>query len=392
MQYRKDRYGNDISLLGFGCMRFTQSAGKIQLDKAEEEIMAAFHAGVNYFDTAYVYPGSEAAIGEIFERNGIRDQIRIATKLPHYLLKKPESAEKYFQEELRRLRTDHVDYYLMHMLTDIATWERLRGLGVDKWLMEKKKSGQIRQIGFSYHGMSDMFLELLDAWDWDFCQIQYNYMDEHSQAGRTGLEHAQKKGIPVIIMEPLRGGRLVSHLPRNAEAAIASHPSHRSAAAWAFDWLWDQEGVTCILSGMNSLDMVRENASQADRARAGMLTQEDQAFLQDIARMINEKMKVPCTGCRYCMPCTHGVDIPGAFAAYNRLYSEGRFSALKEYMMCTVLRKTPTLASNCIGCGACEIHCPQHIQIREELKNARKALEGPVIWTAKHVVPHFMKY
>ena len=205
MNYRADKYGNPISILGFGCMRFTQNAGKIDIDKAEKEIMTAYQAGVNYYDTAYVYPGSEAALGEILERNHIRDNVYIATKLPHYLIKTSDSMEKYFSEELKRLRTDHVDYYLMHMLTDIATWERLKLLGIIEWLEEKKKSGAIRQVGFSYHGNSDMFCKLMDAYDWDFCQIQYNYMDEHSQAGRKGLHYANKKGVPVVIMEPLRG-------------------------------------------------------------------------------------------------------------------------------------------------------------------------------------------
>lgn len=198
MQYREDRKGNKISILGYGCMRFSQKLGRIDLAKAEKEIMTAFRGGVNYFDTAYIYPGSEAALGKILEKNHIRDQVNIATKLPHYMMKKPGDMEKYFSEELKRLRTDHVDYYLMHMLTDVRTWERLKGLGIMDWLEEKKESGAIRQVGFSYHGNSDAFCRLLDAYDWDFCQIQYNYMDEHSQAGRTGLHYAAKKGIPVI--------------------------------------------------------------------------------------------------------------------------------------------------------------------------------------------------
>lgn len=193
MIYRKDRYGNDISLLGFGCMRFTQSGGKIDINKAETEIMEAYKSGVNYYDTAYIYPGSEAAIGEIFERNHIRENIKIATKLPHYLVKSIDSMEKYFSEQLKRLRTDYIDYYLMHMLSDTDTWNKLITIGILDWLEEKKKSGAIRQIGFSYHGNSDMFCKLIDAYDWDFCQIQYNYLDEHSQAGKKGLLYAAAK-------------------------------------------------------------------------------------------------------------------------------------------------------------------------------------------------------
>ena len=187
MQYRKDKYGNDISALGYGCMRFTKKGNSADLDKAEKEVMAAIEAGVNYFDTAYVYAGNEVAVGEILHRNHCREKINLATKLPHYLIKSIDGVEKMFQEELRRLQTDYIDYYLMHMLTDIPTWEKLKKLGMEEWIREKKASGQIRQIGFSYHGNSAMFCQLVDAYDWDFCQIQYNYMDEHSQAGVEGL-------------------------------------------------------------------------------------------------------------------------------------------------------------------------------------------------------------
>ena len=385
-------HGNEISILGFGCMRFTQKAGRIDLDKVQLEILAAYEAGVNYYDTAYVYPGSEAAIGTIFERTGIRDKIYIATKLPQYLIKSVDSAEKIFAEELKRLRTDHVDYYLMHMLSDDKTWERLCGLEIDRWLRKKQASGAIRQVGFSYHGNSDTFCRIVDAWDWDFCQIQYNYLDEHSQAGRTGLDHAAAKGLPVIIMEPLRGGKLVNRLPEKAVTAFQSHEKQLSPAAWAFKWLWDQPEVTCVLSGMNSLEMVRENCEAASGSFAGELTDADRAMLAEVVKAINEKTKVGCTGCRYCMPCPKGVDIPGTFAAYNVCYSDNWFTAMREYMMCTLMRKEFTSASQCVRCGLCEKHCPQGIAIRDELANARKVLEGPVYKVAKKVIPLFMKY
>ncbi|MBQ1770615.1 MAG: aldo/keto reductase, partial [Clostridia bacterium] len=256
MQYRSDRNGRPISLLGYGCMRFTAKGGQIDVSKAREEIRVAYEAGVNYFDTAYTYPGSEEALGEILSSLGIRDRVSVATKLPHYLVRTRESIENYFTEQLRRLRTDHVDYYLMHMLTDEQTWERLCSLGIREWIEEKKKSGKIKNIGFSYHGNADMFIRLLDAYDWDFCQIQYNYMDEHSQAGKTGLMYAAEKGLPVIIMEPLRGGRLADHLPADAMEKIETFPVRRSPAEWAFRWLYDQSEVTCVLSGMNSIEMV----------------------------------------------------------------------------------------------------------------------------------------
>ena len=390
MQYRKDRYGNPISVLGYGCMRFTQTAGKIDIAKTEKEILEAFHGGVNYFDTAYIYPGSEAALGEILARNGIREQISIATKLPHYLLKKPEDLDRYFSEELRRLKTDHVDYYLMHMLTDTKTWQRLEGLGIVQWLAEKKASGQIRQVGFSYHGNSDMFCKLLDIYDWDFCQIQYNYLDENSQAGATGLHRAAEKGLPVIIMEPLRGGRLTNTLPASAKKIIAL--TSLTPAQFAFRWLWDQTEVTCVLSGMNSLDMIKENLATAQITRPGILTPEDRGVYTKVVAAINENMKVGCTGCRYCMPCPKGVDIPGTFAAYNRMASDGYWKALTEYFMITGVRKDYTGPGNCIGCGKCEQHCPQHLPIRQELKNARKALEGIPYRIGRKVLPHIMHY
>ena len=390
MQYRKDRYGNPISVLGYGCMRFTQTAGKIDIAKTEKEILEAFHGGVNYFDTAYIYPGSEAALGEILARNGIREQVNIATKLPHYLLKKPEDLDRCFSEELRRLKTDHVDYYLMHMLTDTKTWQRLEGLGIVQWLAEKKASGQIRQVGFSYHGNSDMFCKLLDIYDWDFCQIQYNYLDENSQAGATGLHRAAEKGLPVIIMEPLRGGRLTNTLPASAKKIIA-HTS-LTPAQFAFRWLWDQKEVTCVLSGMNSLDMVKENLATAQVSHPGSLTPEDRTIYAKVVAAINENRKVGCTGCRYCMPCPKGVDIPGTFAAYNRMASDGYWKALTEYFMITGVRKDYTGPGNCIGCGKCEQHCPQHLPIRQELKNARKALEGIPYRIGRKVLPHIMHY
>ncbi len=392
MQYRNDKYGNPISVLGFGCMRFEKKGGKIEFEKAEREILAAYEAGVNYYDTAYIYGGSEEFLGEVFEKNGIREKINIATKLPHYMIKNMEGIEKTFREELRRLRTDYVDYYLMHMLTDVKTWERLKSLGIEEWIREKKESGAIRQIGFSYHGNTDMFCQLIDAYDWDFCMIQYNYLDEHSQAGRKGLQYAASKGIPVWIMEPLRGGRLVNNLPEKAKKLFEEHPSKRTPAEWALRWLWNQPEVTCVLSGMNSVEMVQENVANADASRSGEFTAEDDAVIAGVVEAIKEKMKVGCTGCGYCMPCPKGVDIPGAFAAYNKCFTDGKSKAFKEYLQCTLLRKDFTSASNCIGCGKCEAHCPQQIEIRKELKNVKKKLEGPVYKTAKFVVKRFMKY
>ena len=374
MQYRPDRRGEPISLLGFGCMRFTRKGNNIDIDKAETEIMAAVDAGVNYFDTAYLYPGSEACLGEIVERNGIRDKIRIATKLPQYFIKSPESIDKYFNEELSRLRTDYVDYYLMHMLTDIAAWENLQKNGIEEWIAAQKEAGRIRQIGFSFHGNTEMFKTILDAYDWDFCQIQYNYLDETSQAGREGLMAAHEKGIPVIIMEPLRGGKLVNMLPAAAKALIAADPKHRTAAELALRWLWEQPAVTCVLSGMNSIPMVEENCRIASDVKDHEFDDEDRALIEGIKDAILAATKVGCTGCRYCMPCPQGVDIPAAFHYYNAMYAEKKHGARREYAQVVGIRKDPAFPSQCIGCGRCEKHCPQHISIIEELKKADKAL------------------
>ena len=392
MNYRLDKYGNKLSVLGFGCMRFQQKMGKIDMEKAEQQLLQAFHSGVNYYDTAYIYPGSEAAIGEIFEKNGIRKDLYIATKLPHYLIRSADSPEKFFAEELRRLRTDYVDYYLMHMLTDTAAWERLKGLGILEWLAEKKASGAIRQVGFSYHGNADMFCKLIDAYDWDFCQIQYNYMDENTQAGVTGLRYAASKGIPVVIMEPLRGGRLVNALPEEAKKLMRKQDPGMTPAGWAFRWLWNQPEVTVVLSGMNTQEMVAENVQTACDAPVGCLAEADKEMLRRVAKAINAKMKVGCTGCGYCMPCPKNVDIPGTLAAYNRLYAESWFSGMKEHFMATGLRTNPTAISNCVGCGKCEQHCPQHVEIRKELQNAKKKLEGPIYQIARKAASLLTKF
>ncbi len=377
MNYRNDKYENPISILGFGCMRFTQNMGKIDYQKAEHEIMTAYENGVNYYDTAYVYPGSEVLLGRVLEANGIRSKVNIATKLPHYLLKNMETTEKLFQEQLHRLRTDYIDYYLMHMLSDIETWEKLCRLGIREWIEEKKRTGAIRQIGFSFHGNTENFCKIVDAYPWDFCQIQYNYMDEHTQAGRKGLQYANSKGLPVIIMEPLRGGKLVNLLPEEAKKLFGAYHKQYTPAQWAFLWLWDQTEVTCVLSGMNSEAMVLENISTASNAQTGCLDGQDQALLRQVTAAINQNVKVPCTACGYCTPCPAGVDIPGTFSAYNHIYSENRRSAKHEYLQCTAFRKTSTAASNCIGCGKCEKHCPQGIAIRKHLKDAQKELEDP---------------
>ena len=377
MQYREDKHGNRLSILGYGCMRFTKTAGIIDLEKAEKEIMAAIQGGVNYFDTAYIYPGSEAALGTILERNGVRDRVNIATKLPQYLVQSGSAFDRYFNEELKRLRTDHVDYYLLHQMADYAQWEKLKRLGIVEWIAEKKRSGAIRNFGFSYHGTSAHFLKILAAYDWDFCQIQYNYRDENTQAGVVGLKAAAERGIPVVIMEPLRGGKLVNLLPETAKKIIAADERGWTPAEWAFRWLYNQPEVTVVLSGMNSLEMVEENIRTASDAHAGDFTERDFALLRKVEEQIKLKEKVGCTGCQYCMPCPQGVDIPTAFRCYNAMYSESKWSGRFQYAVTVSFARDPAFATKCIGCGKCEKHCPQGIPIREKLKEADKALRPP---------------
>ena len=379
MQYRKDKYGRDLSVLGFGCMRFTKKGNALDLEKAEKEIMTAFHAGVNYYDTAYIYPGSEALLGTVLERNGIRSQVYIATKLPQYMVRSLAGAEKTFGEELSRLRTDYIDYYLMHMLTDIAQWERLKQMGILSWIAEKKAAGAIRNIGFSFHGNTENFLKILLDYDWDFCQIQYNYLDETTQAGVEGLKAAAARGIPVVIMEPLRGGKLVSLLPSEAKKRMAESGRGWSPAGWAFRWLFNQPEVTVVLSGMNSVEMVNENVETAFTAFPGTLTESDFILLDQVKTLIRAGEKVGCTACRYCMPCPQGVDIPGIFRCYNTMSTEGKAEARFRFAQTVSLTRQPAFATQCVGCGKCEKHCPQGIPIREKLKEADKALR-PLPW------------
>ena len=374
MKYRKDRYGNEISQLGYGCMRFTKKGAGIDYDKAEKEVLLAIEKGVNYFDTAYIYPGSEECLGRILDENKCRDKVNIATKLPQYMLRSMKAIEKTFAEELSRLRTDHVDYYLMHMFTDYSEWEKLKALGIEQWIADRKADGSIRNIGFSYHGNTENFIKILEAYDWDFCQVQYNYLDEHSQAGRRGIEAAGEKGIPVVIMEPLRGGKLVN-LPVRAKQELLNSGTGYTAAELGLRWLWDQPEIMCVLSGMNSTEMVEENIRIASDAEPGSFTEADRNLVERVKTIIREKEKVGCTGCRYCMPCPQGVDIPGTFYNWNLMYIEGKKNPVRfEYARNIGMRKETAFPSQCIGCGKCEQHCPQHIRIRDMLKKADRDL------------------
>ena len=373
MKYRLDRNGEKISQLGYGCMRFSKKGPVIDYEKAEKEVLYAIEMGINYYDTAYVYPGSEECLGKILAENNCREKVKIATKLPQYIIRNSAQIDKIFAEELERLRTDYIDYYLMHMFTDYVEWENLQKNGIEDWIKVHKENGSIKNIGFSYHGDSSMFIKILNAYDWDFCQIQYNYLDEFSQAGVDGLKAAAEKGIPVIIMEPLRGGKLVN-LPAKAMDRLKQTSGNYTAAELGLRWLWNQSEVTCVLSGMNSLEMVQENIKIASDASVGSFTEDDYKVVEDIKKIFREREKVGCTGCRYCMPCPMGVDIPGIFYYYNLMYMENKASGRFGFAQNLGMRQEACFATQCIECGKCEKHCPQHLDIRNKLKEADKAL------------------
>jgi predicted aldo/keto reductase-like oxidoreductase len=377
MQYRRDeKSGNELSVLGFGCMRFPRALGVIDMKKTYAMVREAVERGVNYFDTAWIYPGSEEALGSALAECGLREKVYIATKLPVIVCKKSEDFDRYFAQSLERLKTDHIDYYLMHMLTDMNSWEKLKSWGIEGWLRQKKESGAIRQAGFSFHGDRDAFLAILDGYDWDFCQIQYNYSNENYQAGRTGLKAAAAKGIPVIIMEPLLGGKLTGGLPRAAREAFRKADPARSPADWGLSWLWDQSELTVTLSGMSSMEQLNENISLAEKARAGAMTAADLAVFDEVKRIFSASCKVNCTACGYCMPCPRQVNIPGCFAAYNTSFAFSLIEGLKQYVTSTgATSPTPHTAGQCIKCRKCEKHCPQNIKISAALDDVKRRLE-----------------
>lgn len=380
MQYRRDRNGNKLSVLGFGCMRFSQNRNRIDKEKADKLLMDAYEGGINYYDTAYFYPGSEDVIGEIFEKHGIRENIYLATKLPQMLCNKSDDFDKYFNIQKQRMRTGYFDYYLMHNFNSFKQWETLCSLGIEDWIASKKVCGDIRQVGFSFHGSLNDFFSLVDAYEWDFVQIQYNYIGTHYQAGVDGLKYAAKKGLPVFIMEPLLGGKLAAGLPEEAVKLMHEKKPDSTPVSWAFRWLWNQPEVTLLLSGMNEAEQLRENLKLADDARIGMLDNDDEQTIQKVVEIFTKSYRIPCTGCNYCMPCPKGINIPGLFSSYNTSFTTGRMAGIFQYSTCVgAIGTDPHYASDCIKCGKCESKCPQGIQIRNELKNVRHRLQVPGI-------------
>lgn len=385
--------GDTLSILGFGCMRLPMKGGHIDEDRAIAMIRDAIKQGVNYFDTAYPYHGgkSEPLLGKALE-GGFRETVMVATKLPHYMVSSLDGAKKIFQNQLNKLRTDYIDYYLLHMLSDKAGFDRMAKIGVMDWLEQQKKDGIIKNLGFSFHGEKTDFEQLIHAYPWDFCQIQYNYLDENNQATKSGLELAYSMGIPVIVMEPLRGGKLVNNLPQEILDEFKSYDQNRSPAEWALRWVWNHPEVMVVLSGMSDEEQLAENIRIASDAQAGALSEQEHKIFKRVKAVMLEKTKVPCTGCGYCMPCPFGVNIPGCFSVYNDKYLLGRKgSRIAYYQNLGMGAKNPGFASLCTECGKCERHCPQNIEIRKDLRQVRKEMEGIVFKPILSVVRRILK-
>jgi len=369
-------------------MRFPGRFGVTDMQKTEELVMRSIEMGVNYFDTAWAYPGNEEALGSVLHKNNTRYKVFIATKLPLIMFKSSSSTidfDRFFKQSLERLKTDYIDYYLLHMITDMDQWKKLKDWGIEEWITGKKKSGQIRQIGFSFHGSGSEFLRIIDDYEWELTQIQYNYFDENFQAGVKGLRAASAK-MPVVIMEPLLGGKLASGLPKDAVKIFKDSSerdpsgSHLSPAGWALNWLWNQSEVTSVLSGMNTLEQLEENNNLANTSSINMLNDSHKNVYKSVLKSINRSCKIRCTGCNYCMPCPAGVNISGSFSAYNTVYSMGYIEGMKQFATSTGMTQVKSGSpSLCTKCSKCETHCPQKIQIINELVTVRKKMEPPFI-------------
>jgi uncharacterized protein len=394
LKYRENqKNGDKLSILGFGCMRYPKKGNSIDEERTEALIISAIEKGVNYFDTAYVYNlgKSEIILGKILSK-GYRDKVKIATKLPPFMAKSVADIDKIFNKQLQRLQTNYIDYYLIHMLSDLGTWERLKKLGIEEWIDNKKKNGEIINIGFSFHGVQDQFIKLVDVYDWDFCQIQYNYLDENNQAGKAGLKYAASKGIPVIIMEPLRGGKIVNNLPKEVNSIWENAKPNRSPAEWALRWVWNHPEATILLSGMNSEEQLQENIAIASEVEANSFSQVELDLFTQAKAILNKNIKVNCTACGYCMPCPAGVDIPACFSMYNEKYSMKTKNVKFSYIQNSgAMTKHPAYASLCIKCGKCEIHCPQAIPIREKLVEVSREMEGTFFQPIIKIGKFFMK-
>lgn len=362
----------DVSLLGFGCMRLpTLPGGEIDEPEAIRMIRYAIDHGVDYLDTAYGYHGgkSEALVGKAVQ-NGYRGKVKIATKLPIWLLESPGDCERLFHEQLQRLGVDYVDFYLLHAL-NLDYWHRSVRYEALEFLERAQSEGLIRHVGFSFHDELSVFRDIVDAYPWDFCQIQFNYMDECYQAGLAGLKYAASKGLGVIIMEPLRGGRLVRNIPPEIETLFADAPTKRTPAEWALRWVAHHPEVSLILSGMNSFQEVEENIRIMGEAKAHSLTKKELGLINKAKEFYNKRVKILCTDCKYCLPCPEGVAIPEIFSMYNNASIYNSFPN-DRWQYRNLVEKGQD-ASRCVACGQCEAVCPQHLKIIETLEMAHGA-------------------
>lgn len=383
MLYRKmPRNGDELSILGFGCMRLPMADGQIDEERAAAQVRGAIDSGVNYIDTAWPYHAGESEnfVGRVL-KDGYREKVKLATKLPTYLIRTREDMDCFLNTQMEKLQTDHIDYYLLHTLNG-QLWDRTEALGVKDFLDAAKDDGRIINAGFSFHGNPGDFPRIIDAYDWDFCQIQYNFLDEDYQAGTKGLEYAASKGLGVIVMEPLRGGNLGLPEAPEAIAEIWNEAEvKRAPVEWALRWVWNHPEVTLLLSGMNEEAHIGQNLAIADEALPGSLTEKELELVGRAATKYRELMKMGCTGCGYCMPCPAGVDIPGCFDVYNKMHlfgnvPEGQMSYVVK--LSGILRKGVTnYASQCVECGECLKKCPQHLPIPDLLKDVVAELEGP---------------
>jgi len=381
MLYRKvPKTGDELSILGFGYMRLPAKAGGTVIDeeRAIRQLRYAIDHGVNYVDTAPAYHlgKSEQVLSRALE-DGYRDKVRLATKLPPWSVRSRGDMDRILDGQLATLKTDHIDYYLLHSLTK-ESFLRLKQLGVLEFLDAARKDGRIRNAGFSTHADLPAFREIVDSYDWTFCQIQYNYLDEHNQAGTEGLKYAREKNLAVMIMEPLRGGNLGARVPDEIKKIWDGSPVKRTPAEWGLRWVWDHPEVTVVLSGMNDEAHIDENLRTAADAYPRSLTGEDLSRIGQVRDMYRQLMKVGCTGCSYCIPCPAGVDIPGCFSLYNdhHLFSFNRMAKFQYFGRHGGLMGGVSYAGLCRNCGKCEKACPQHLPIRDLLKEVSREFEG----------------
>jgi predicted aldo/keto reductase-like oxidoreductase len=372
MLYRKmNKTAPELSILGFGCMRLpVKENGQIDEETATRMIRYAIDHGVNYVDTAYPYHNgeSEPCVGRALA-DGYREKVNLATKLPSWLVTSRKDMDKYLDEQLGRLRTDHIDYYLVHGLNRLF-WDNLSGLGVTDFLDDAIADGRIRYAGFSFHDNTAVFREIVDAYDWTFAQIQYNFMDEQYQAGTAGLNYAAKKGLGMVVMEPIRGGLLARDLTGISKIWQTAKIRH-DPAEWALRWVWNHKEVTVVLSGMSNMAQVRQNVALAKTGLAGSLTKKEISLYGKVKKELEKRIVIPCTGCKYCVPCPQGVNIPECFEMFNRghMYENGEETG-QQYSLFLggFFDGTPHYASVCKECGECEEKCPQNLPIRENLK------------------------